>query len=272
MHRKRSRKGSLRDFSFLLRYNDREVRTMRDIGKNIKDLRTQKNMTQDELAEKLFVTRQTVSNYETGKSRPDIDMLIQIAEVLGADIHDLLYGPAAKRDRREDHIRFASAAGISIIFWILIAILDDYTRELYFRFLLAPRILLYFIFLPTAFFFSGWALMQLLCLFTGLRPLNGKYVPWIRRIILAVLIGVFLFMLPYYIDLICDSVQYLIFKAQEKTGSYTYRGFFKMTALHRLLWGILANHPAALAFFGGMLWLFPSSKHKTKKAEPDKDT
>ena len=34
---------------------------MRDIGKNIKDLRMRKNMTQDELAEKLFVTRQTVS-------------------------------------------------------------------------------------------------------------------------------------------------------------------------------------------------------------------
>ena len=46
---------------------------MRDIGKNIRDLRTRKDMTQDELAEKLFVTRQTVSNYETGKSRPDVD-------------------------------------------------------------------------------------------------------------------------------------------------------------------------------------------------------
>ena len=45
---------------------------MRDIGKNIRQLRTQQNMTQDELAQKLFVTRQTVSNYETGKSKPDV--------------------------------------------------------------------------------------------------------------------------------------------------------------------------------------------------------
>ena len=37
---------------------------MRDIGKNIRQLRTEMNMTQDELARKLFVTRQTVSNYE----------------------------------------------------------------------------------------------------------------------------------------------------------------------------------------------------------------
>ena len=48
---------------------------MRDIGKNIRQLRIRRNMTQDDLARALFVTRQTVSNYETGKSRPDIEML-----------------------------------------------------------------------------------------------------------------------------------------------------------------------------------------------------
>ena len=52
---------------------------MRDIGKNIRELRVKKNMTQDALAESLFVTRQTVSNYETGKSRPDVDMLVKIS-------------------------------------------------------------------------------------------------------------------------------------------------------------------------------------------------
>lgn len=41
---------------------------MRDIGKNIRDLRKRQNMTQDELAARLFVTRQTVSNYENGVS------------------------------------------------------------------------------------------------------------------------------------------------------------------------------------------------------------
>jgi transcriptional regulator with XRE-family HTH domain len=51
---------------------------MRDIGKNIRYLRESKGLTQDQLAEKLFVTRQTVSNYETGRTRPDVDMIVSI--------------------------------------------------------------------------------------------------------------------------------------------------------------------------------------------------
>ena len=38
------------------------------VGKNIKKLRTSLNLTQDQLAERINVTRQTVSNYETGVS------------------------------------------------------------------------------------------------------------------------------------------------------------------------------------------------------------
>lgn len=53
---------------------------MRDIGKNIRYLRESKGLTQDQLAEKLFVTRQTVSNYETGRTRPDVDMIVSITD------------------------------------------------------------------------------------------------------------------------------------------------------------------------------------------------
>lgn len=77
---------------------------MRDIGKNIRSARTRKGMTQDALAEQLHVSRQTVSNYETGRSRPDIDMLLSIAEALETDVSVLLYGapvpPEKSRERR----------------------------------------------------------------------------------------------------------------------------------------------------------------------------
>ena len=71
---------------------------MAKVGKNIKNQRTKLGMSQETLAEKLFVSRQTISNYEIGKSYPDIDMLVRIAEVLNVDIKFLVYGEAAMRE------------------------------------------------------------------------------------------------------------------------------------------------------------------------------
>ena len=65
---------------------------MRDIGKNIKRARIDRKMTQDVLAEKIHTTRQTVSNYENGKSKPDIDMLLAVADALNIDVTGLIYG------------------------------------------------------------------------------------------------------------------------------------------------------------------------------------
>lgn len=48
---------------------------MSSIGKNIKSIRKRNNMSQEDLSNKLFVTRQAVSNWETGKSNPDIETI-----------------------------------------------------------------------------------------------------------------------------------------------------------------------------------------------------
>ena len=53
---------------------------MSDIGKNIKKLRMQKDITQEQLAERLHVTRQAVSNWENGKTQPDVETLSMLAE------------------------------------------------------------------------------------------------------------------------------------------------------------------------------------------------
>ena len=62
------------------------------VGKNIKKIRTELNMTQEELADKISVTRQAVSNWETEKTQPDIETLERISEVLGVTIEELIYG------------------------------------------------------------------------------------------------------------------------------------------------------------------------------------
>ena len=63
------------------------------IGKNIKRCRTGLGLTQDQLAERLYVTRQTVSSWERGASQPSVQQLEAIAEALETDPMTLLYGP-----------------------------------------------------------------------------------------------------------------------------------------------------------------------------------
>ena len=66
------------------------------IGSNIKKLRTSQGLTQDQLAERLFVTRQTVSNWERGASQPDLEQLEAIAAALGVEVTTILYGRKAQ--------------------------------------------------------------------------------------------------------------------------------------------------------------------------------
>lgn len=62
------------------------------IGKNIKKLREKKKLTQEEMAVKLDVTRQAVSNWETEKTQPDIETLHRIAQVLDVSVEEIIYG------------------------------------------------------------------------------------------------------------------------------------------------------------------------------------
>lgn len=65
---------------------------MKHLGDFIRDARIQKKMTQDTLAEQLHVTRQTISNYENGKSEPDLETLQKLAEILELDMNEVLNG------------------------------------------------------------------------------------------------------------------------------------------------------------------------------------
>lgn len=61
-------------------------------GSMIKRLRESKEITQQQLAQKLFVSDKTVSKWETGKGYPDITMLEALAQVLGVSVIELLSG------------------------------------------------------------------------------------------------------------------------------------------------------------------------------------
>ena len=61
-------------------------------GKFIAKLRKEKNMTQEQLAEKMGVSINAVSKWERGLSFPDISLLIPLSEILNISLYDLLKG------------------------------------------------------------------------------------------------------------------------------------------------------------------------------------
>ena len=60
------------------------------LANNLRRLRTENNYTQEQIGEKLNISRQAYSNYETGKRIPDIDMLIRIADIYEVTLEQLI--------------------------------------------------------------------------------------------------------------------------------------------------------------------------------------
>lgn len=99
---------------------------MNTFDKNLKRLRMERKLKQEELAERLSVTRQTVSGWETGRRQPDLDMLQKLAEVLEVDIQELIYGnkPGAYPMYQRKYVIvtsvFGSLAAVLLLFRLLI--------------------------------------------------------------------------------------------------------------------------------------------------------
>lgn len=62
------------------------------IGAFLKELRKEKELTQEQLAEKLSVSGKTISRWETGSNMPDIGMLVEIADFYGVSIPEIISG------------------------------------------------------------------------------------------------------------------------------------------------------------------------------------
>lgn len=69
------------------------------IGKFLAELRKEKGMTQEQLAEKFYVARRTVSRWETGSNMPDMDILIELSDFYSVDLREILDG-----ERRTENV------------------------------------------------------------------------------------------------------------------------------------------------------------------------
>lgn len=71
-------------------------------GNFLKELRKEKNFTQEQVADKLGVSGRTISRWETGAYMPDISLLVDIAEMYDVDVRDIIDGERKDKDMNSE--------------------------------------------------------------------------------------------------------------------------------------------------------------------------
>lgn len=179
---------------------------MNAVGKNIKRLRGDRNMTQDDLAEQMHVTRQAVSSWETGKTQPDIDTLATLASAFGTDANELICGMREGAEtypnRKKAREIFLLVCSVLMVLYLAIRVtVYPAWREAYYHFysyapLFVVYILVYSEMMPM--------LLSWLCL-GGLSMTRDIRIrkPLLRRLLLTAAI---FFSAVYLLALICVFV------------------------------------------------------------------
>ncbi len=244
-----------------------------NVGRNIRNLRIRADMTQDALAEKLFVSRQTISNYETGRSQPDVDMLVRLAEALHTDAGVLIYGPPVPPDKKAQWLRCALALGCLLVWGVLAFPAGEYLREQarfayhWYSGVFVLELLAKPLFAVTL----GWALLQLTTLFGARQPKLVRRRLW-HGLALGAGGAYLLWVLPVCAEQVISELRAAAVLAAN--GSYTYYGVLP-DFLYRPIWFFSWHKEIAFALLfllGAALWLTgaPQPKNRAHSAEkPD---
>jgi len=77
------------------------VMNQKKIGEFLKELRKERGLTQEQLAEKFYVSGRTVSRWETGSNMPDLGILVELADFYDVDIREIIDGE--RRSEKMDY-------------------------------------------------------------------------------------------------------------------------------------------------------------------------
>lgn len=118
-------------------------------GEKLKQLRKDNNLTQEDLAEKIYVTRTAVSKWETDKALPAIDSLKLISELFHVGIDDLISDGDIETKRLLDEKRAKIMYGVAVGFLVLatvFALLAYFLKQPYFNIGGGGSVALYIVF------------------------------------------------------------------------------------------------------------------------------
>lgn len=173
-----------------------EVRDM--VGRNLKRLRQQAGLTQDALAERLHVTRQAVSSWETGKTAPDVETLTALAEALEVDVRALIYGPEVvaeggyPRFQRRYVACTAVFAAVTLALLVMEMTLKPYLHQLKGQtFILWPSLTYIMAVVPLGYAAVGALVPSLLSLWADIRVRSAR-VRWVLLVVGLLALGTYL--------------------------------------------------------------------------------
>ncbi len=244
---------------------------MAQIAKNIKKQRVSSGMTQEELAKRLYVTRQTISNYENGKSNPDMETLRQMAQVMDTDMELFLYGEQKPKDKKEI-IKTSVILGAILLFTLITPVIVNYERKWASLNFGAPSFS-YFMHLvgtPVLLVLAGIFITKLIVLITSGTPPRFPIRKITHRVVLFSTIAYFLLMLPRAIIPIISNVRYRMWKdAHPGAGSYHFSfGYGEiLNRIHMLIERFVDGYPVVFFIIGCLLYMTPS-----RKATPQDNT
>ena len=92
------------------------------LGEMISSLRKEKNMTQNDLAEKMNVTDKAVSKWERNLSCPDVNSIPKLAEILGVSVEELLNAQTEQDNSKLEDIINIALIGVSLAMGICIIV------------------------------------------------------------------------------------------------------------------------------------------------------
>lgn len=92
------------------------------LGEMINFLRKEKNMTQNDLAEKMNVTDKAVSKWERNLSCPDVNSIPKLAEILGVSVEELLNAQTKQDNGKVDDIINIALIGVGLAMGICIIV------------------------------------------------------------------------------------------------------------------------------------------------------
>lgn len=97
-----------------------------ELGAHIKEHRKEKGLSQDDLAEKIYVSRQTISNWETGRTYPDVQSLLLLSNVFEVTVDSLIKGDVEAMAKAMDEAvkkynALSTAAVVSGVVFLVLA-------------------------------------------------------------------------------------------------------------------------------------------------------